>query len=295
MAGARTVPSVGDLLRAIANKQLTSRVGYCAVMRKDHGMECLDNEAGGQWSDTRSLIECLTRCADCEHCNFATYSPRYNDCAWNRQCHTLHYSHGEGKTAKCDRWQPCNTQSKPYAPKSHSTWQLRSNGTLLWDLQQAITAAAAASDNELPVLDASGTPTGRMEAPRPAAIVKSVTHKKLPPPSRVIPCSMVQPFYPRSVGGGSDGTDPQPPACPHKCTSQTDPKAVRYVFIGGPPGHGTTALYALLSTSAHASNVCGITGPLCEGGYLVSRLDSAHRSGAMWTDRWAAQRNFSSR
>ena len=242
-------PSVGDLVRAIASKQITSRVGYCAVMRKDSGVECLDEDAGGSWTDTASLTECLTRCANCLHCNFATYSSRYNDCSWNRRCKTLHYSHGVGKTAKCDKWRPCNTASQPYVPKSHSTWQLRNNGTLVWTPQPD--TAAADNDNELPVLDANGTPTGKMEAPRPAigpakAIVKSVTHVKLPPASRAIPCSMVQPFYPRSVGGRSHGragqfAGPAHPACPQRCSSWTDPKELSYVFIGGPPGHGTTA------------------------------------------------------
>ena len=175
-------------------------------------------------------------------------------------------------------------------------------------------------------------------APRAAhAIIRSVVHVPLPAAPRTLPCSMVQPFYPRMVSGtavggdadrttttttaattttssslhhphigarAADGTSAPPRAvpsslrrarCPVRCDVHTPDSERSYVFVGGPPGHGTTALYALLSSSPRASNLCGFVGPLCEGGYVVARRDGAHRSGAMWTHQWAARVNWTQR
>lgn len=46
-------------------------------------------------------------------------------------------------------------------------------------------------------------------------------------------------------------------------------KGSHYVFITGMPYSGTTALYGLLSTSPHASNLCSGLGQCCEGGPLL--------------------------
>lgn len=46
-------------------------------------------------------------------------------------------------------------------------------------------------------------------------------------------------------------------------------KGPHYVFITGMPYSGTTALYGLVSTSPHASNLCSGLGQCCEGGPLL--------------------------
>ena len=136
------------------------------------------------------------------------------------------------------------------------------------------------------------------------------------PSHELLTCSSLRRFYPRLVSG------PAASSCSQRCSGTTRPRSRSYIFIGGAPGHGTTALYAFMSTSSNASNLCGIAGPLCEGSYFVSKpcmptsdIDGsllariraargctkcetcidARATGAMWTHEWAARQNWTTR
>jgi hypothetical protein len=58
-----------------------------------------------------------------------------------------------------------------------------------------------------------------------------------------------------------------------------------YVFVVGPPHHGTTAVYGLLSTSPHASTLAGHGNWAGEGTWLLRR-DAADALGAYVRNRW---------
>ena len=119
-------PTPRFLLHAATRGAIRSRVGFCAVMRKDSGVECTEDDRAGQWSDTRSLAECLARCAQCPRCAYATYRPAGSDdtyrpagsdddggsssadCAWNMKCETMHADlpggRDSGRRVNCKTW-----------------------------------------------------------------------------------------------------------------------------------------------------------------------------------------------
>lgn len=97
-------------------------------------------------------------------------------------------------------------------------------------------------------------------------------------------CDASAPFLPRSIG--YNGVRPH---CLSRCDANTPARHRQHVFIGGPPGHGTTALYALIATSRHVATLCGAQyGSECEGGWLNSR----GRGSRAWSDTWSATYNW---
>ena len=89
---------------------------------------------------------------------------------------------------------------------------------------------------------------------------------------RSLPCAVVQPFYPRVYGRPAAGN----------CS--TAPSERRYIFVIGAPGHGTTALFTLLSTSGMVSTLCRAGKVNCEGAWLLAQ----GTAGAAWMDSWLA-------
>ena len=104
-------------------------------------------------------------------------------------------------------------------------------------------------------------------------------------------CDRVRPFYPQVLGD----SPVEQTTCLRQCAPTTPRAKRRFVFIGGPPLHGTTALYGLLSSSSRVSNYCRGArhdgGAQCEGSWGTVR---GHRvdKGA-WDERWARMYNMS--
>ena len=110
----------------------------------------------------------------------------------------------------------------------------------------------------------------------------------------VFPCKAMQPpFLPRSYWLGRLGapTPRHPTVCPILDQLST-PNQTRYIFVSGPPGTGTTALYALVDSSPSVASLCGARNvPQCEGwrswhAHTIHALDSWAAS-AVGSGSWA--------
>ena len=61
------------------------RAGHCGTTVNGQGNACARLDAKGSWASA-SRESCLSRCVRCEHCQFISYSDRFQDCSWYRTC-----------------------------------------------------------------------------------------------------------------------------------------------------------------------------------------------------------------
>ena len=61
------------------------RAGHCGTTANGQGNACARLDAKGSWASA-SRESCLSRCVRCEHCQFISYSDRFQDCSWYRTC-----------------------------------------------------------------------------------------------------------------------------------------------------------------------------------------------------------------
>ena len=62
--------------------RLHSRPGYCNTTEGDEPY-CQGSQ--GSW-ETEDLQDCLEMCHRCERCRFISFSKKFSDCSWFRQC-----------------------------------------------------------------------------------------------------------------------------------------------------------------------------------------------------------------
>ena len=112
-----------------------------------------------------------------------------------------------------------------------------------------------------------------------------IVERRMRTPS--LSCDRITPFQPRSFFAGREGLPPEPSDCP-VLNGQTPYSGLRFVFISGSPGGGTTSLYSLISSSHNVANMCGLAGPFCEGGFLAVGKNCHDMEGIAQTEACAA-------
>lgn len=171
------------------------------------------------------------------------------------------------------------------AATSHKVW-------LIMPLIDVVTISATGRSRGAGTVRINAADSWRSPGPPEwwAAAHNSTADAKGAADSSVLDCARVRPFYPQ-VLGDKPAADVQ---CKWSCSAATPRSHRRYIFIGGPPLHGTTALYGLLSSSRRVANYCtgsDASGSQCEGSYPTLRAHKQDRGA--WDARWAELYNMS--
>jgi hypothetical protein len=106
---------------AIGASGPTGTAGYCGITdpMKDAGCSASSAKGLGCWQHVARRRSCFAYCYRCAACHFVSFSARFSDCSWFRNCPQLHVANS----------------------KSHRSYRVREdNGTLLpWHLRAAAT------------------------------------------------------------------------------------------------------------------------------------------------------------